>query len=206
MIRIPDLIPRWTVSPFGHVADPPWVATQVAEALVTAALSRLPDGYRREGDVAVHCSATVETGAVVKGPAMIGARCLVAAGAYLRGGVWLDEDVIVGPGSELKTSFMFRGSKLAHFNFVGDSLLGERVNLEAGSIIANYRNEKTDKAIRLRLDGRVIDTGCDKFGAILGDGVRIGANAVVAPGAVLRPDTLVPRLGLVDQHPEAAPR
>jgi bifunctional N-acetylglucosamine-1-phosphate-uridyltransferase/glucosamine-1-phosphate-acetyltransferase GlmU-like protein len=61
--------------------------------------------------------------------------------AYLRAGVWLGEGCVVGPGAELTSSFLFAGSKLAHFNFVGDSILGNDVNLEAGSIVANHRNE-----------------------------------------------------------------
>lgn len=152
-----------------------------------------------DGDVAWHHSATIEAEALIKGPAIIGPRCFVAAGSLLRGGTWLDADCIIGPGSELKSSFLFRGTKLAHFNFVGDSLVGEDVNLEAGSIVANYRNEMADKVIRIG----TIDTGVTKFGALIGDHARIGANAVIAPGAIIERGALVRRLSLVDQHPAA---
>lgn len=94
---------------------------------------------------------------------------------------------------------MLAGSKLAHFNFVGDSIIGERVNIEAGAIIANYRNELDGALIRIRYGDQVIDTGVNKFGALVGDGCKIGANAVIAPGALLLPDSRVPRLALVDQ-------
>ncbi len=94
---------------------------------------------------------------------------------------------------------MLDGSKLAHFNFVGDSLIGEAVNIEAGAIIANYRNELDGADIRIRHEDQVIDTGVSKFGALVGDGCKIGANAVIAPGALLRSHTRVPRLGLIDQ-------
>lgn len=123
----------------------------------------------------------------------------VAAGAYLRGGVYLGRQCIAGPSCELKSTFMLDGSKLAHFNFVGDSVIGERVNIEAGAIIANYRNELDGANIRIRHGDAVIETGVNKFGALVGDGCKIGANAVIAPGALLRPDTRIPRLGLVDQ-------
>ena len=96
---------------------------------------------------------------------------------------------------------MFKGAKLAHLNFVGDTILGARVNVEAGAIIANYRNELDDKTIRFRFEGRVVETGVEKFGALVGDDARIGANAVVAPGAVLTPGSKIARLSLVDQHP-----
>jgi NDP-sugar pyrophosphorylase family protein len=174
------------------------------QALVSAAIELLPAGYRIVDGVAVHRSATIEPGAVVKGPAIIGPGCLVAASAYLRGGVFMDEDCIVGPGAELKTSLMFKGSKLAHFNFVGDSILGAAVNLEAGSVIANHRNELEDKAIRIALGDGVIDTGVEKFGALVGDGTRVGANAVIAPGAVLPRNARVARMSLVDQYPGAS--
>lgn len=77
------------------------------------------------------------------------------------------------------------------------------MNLEAGSIVANYRNERADKEIRIRRGGTLHGTGVEKFGALIGDRVRIGANAVIAPGALLLPGQVVPRLALVDQ--EAAP-
>jgi NDP-sugar pyrophosphorylase family protein len=132
-------------------------------------------------------------GAVLKGPLIIGPHCFVASGAYLRGGCWIDERCIFGPGAELKTSFVFNGSKLAHFNFVGDSILGTGVNLEAGSIVCNYRNEREHKEVRVRVGGQLQGTGCDKFGALIGDQSRVGANAVIAPGGLLLPASIVRR-------------
>lgn len=204
-IVVAEYVARWTASPFADVADPPWRAIQDAEAHLPKAMAKLSTDYVIADGVAIHRTATVEQGAVIKGPAIIGPRCLVAASAYLRGGVFMDEDCIVGPGAELKTTFMFKGSKLAHLNFVGDSILGAAVNLEAGSIVANYRNELDDKIIRIRFRGEVIDTGVEKFGALMGDGTRIGANAVVAPGAIFAPNARVRRLSLIDQHPLAPP-
>lgn len=177
----------------------PWLITQDCEKQVAALLSRLPVGYRIQGDCAVHETAVVEQGAVMKGPIIVGPGAFVAAGAYLRGGVYLGSHCIVGPSCEVKSSFMLSGSKLAHFNFVGDSLIGEKVNIEAGAIIANYRNELEGAEIKIRHALDVIETGVTKFGALVGDGCKIGANAVVAPGALLAPGARVPRLGLIDQ-------
>lgn len=195
--EIPTFIPGWPA--LGLAPDAAWLITQDCESHVLALLSRLGPGYRRDGDQAVHETAIVEQGAVLKGAIIIGPNCFVAAGAYLRGGVYLGSDCIVGPSCELKSSFMLAGSKLAHFNFVGDSVIGERVNIEAGAIIANYRNELDGAPIRIRFEGAVIELGVRKFGALVGDDCKIGANAVVAPGALLRPGTRIPRLGLVDQ-------
>ncbi|MDQ0464190.1 NDP-sugar pyrophosphorylase family protein [Caulobacter ginsengisoli] len=200
---VADLIAGWQASPFADPQTPPWSLVAEASQRVAAALAGLDGGYIIDGDIAIHRTATIEAGAVLKGPAIIGPGCLVAAGAYLRGGVFLERDCVVGPGSELKSSLVFAGSKLAHFNFVGDSILGSDVNLEAGAIIANYRNDRADKIIRILLGGRIVNTGIEKFGALVGDGARIGANAVVAPGAVLARAAIVPRLGLVDQSPPA---
>ena len=109
------------------------------------------DEFDISDELAVHRSAVVELGAVLKGPLILGAGCFVAAGAYVRGGNWVAERCILGPGAELKSSFVFGGTKLAHFNFVGDSVLGEDVNLEAGSIICNYRNERASNDVLVRL-------------------------------------------------------
>lgn len=194
---IDDYIASWPLLGSGSTA--PWAVTQDCESRILALLETLGSGYRREGNIAVHETAIIEQGAVLKGAIIIGEGCFVAAGAYLRGGVYLGRNCIVGPSCELKSTFMLDGSKLAHFNFVGDSLIGEAVNIEAGAIIANYRNELDGADIRIRHEDQVIDTGVSKFGALVGDGCKIGANAVVAPGALLRPHTRVSRLGLVDQ-------
>jgi bifunctional N-acetylglucosamine-1-phosphate-uridyltransferase/glucosamine-1-phosphate-acetyltransferase GlmU-like protein len=178
----------------------PWDLTTAIVAVIGRSIERLPSTYiLKAPGVAVHASATVEPGAVLKAPCIIGESCFVAAYAYLRGGVWLAPNVILGPSVEVKSSLIGEGSKAAHFNFVGDSVIGRDVNIEAGAIVANYRNERADKEI-VCFDGeRLIRTGRDKFGSLIGDGCRIGANAVLAPGTILKPATVVPRLALVDQ-------
>ncbi len=197
---IDEQIAGFRTSPLGEFSDrPPWELTLNSTRVVELLLNRLGDGYAVSGNIAIHLTSTIEQGAVIKGPAIIGPKCFVAAGTYVRGGCWLEADCILGPGAELKSSFVFRGSKLAHFNFVGDSILGCKVNLEAGSIIANYRNEQHDPVISFVHNGKRIETGAEKFGALVGDRTRIGANAVVAPGAILAPATIVKRLSLVDQ-------
>ncbi|MCF5686796.1 DapH/DapD/GlmU-related protein [Pseudomonas sp. PA-1-3F] len=195
--EISTFIPQWPSLGIGTRAA--WLIAQDCENQVLGLLSRLGAGYRRHGNCAIHETATVEEGAVLKGPIIIGEGSFVATGAYLRGGVYLGKNCIVGPSCELKSSFMLAASKLAHFNFVGDSLIGEGVNIEAGAIIANYRNELDGAAIKIRYADDVIETGVNKFGALVGDGCKIGANAVIAPGAILEPNSRVPRLGLIDQ-------
>jgi len=200
VVSVADYVARVRQSPFtGYGVVAPWFWASHAEAWIREATEALGDDYLVRDGVAIHRTATVEQGAIVKGPAILGPDTFVAATAYLRGGVFLDEGCIVGPGAELKTSFLFAGAKLAHLNFVGDSVLGAGVNVEAGAMIANYRNERADKTIRIAYGGRVIDTGVEKFGALVGDGARIGANAVIAPGALIEPGAVIARLALVDQ-------
>ncbi len=203
-MRISHWIADWAVSPFAVHDGAPWEATRDAEMLIGAALSRLDADYEIVDGVARHRSAIVELGAIVKAPALLGPNAFVASGSYLRGGVFLDHDCIVGPQCELKSTFMLAGSKVAHLSFVGDSILGSRANIEAGAMVANYRNELENKRIRILYDGVVVDTGVDKFGALIGDDARIGANAVIAPGALIACRERVARLSLVDQYPHAS--
>lgn len=185
------------------MGNPPWKICDDAAALVRKAIPALGGSYRlRRDGIAVHETATIEDGAVLKPPCIIGAKCFVAAYAYLRDGVWLGDGVTVGPSVEIKSSLIGPNSSAAHFNFVGNSILGAGVNLEAGAILANYRNESADKEIVCVIDGVATRTGCEKFGALVGDGCRIGANAVLAPGTILSRGTVVPRLKLIDQAAE----
>lgn len=177
----------------------PWQITSQSESIVRTMLQTLEaTEYVFSDEIAVHRTSTVENGAVLKGPLIIGPNSFVAAGAYLRGGNWISQRCIFGPGSELKSSFVFSGTKLAHFNFVGDSILGSDVNLEAGSIICNYRNERKDKEINVRIGSVLHRTECDKFGAVVGDQARLGANAVLAPGGILNSGFVVRRASLYD--------
>jgi len=203
LIDLSQFISSWNSSYFAAIKHDPWQITSTAPQIIGTVIASLGDRYRTENQVAVHRTATVETGAIIKGPAIIGPDCFVAATAYLRGGVFLDQGCIVGPGCELKTTFMFKGSKIAHLSFVGDSILGADVNIEAGAMIANYRNENADKRIRILTKMGIIDTGVDKFGALIGDDTKIGANAVVAPGAIIAPGYRLARLGLIDQSATA---
>lgn len=202
LMRMRNYISAFPTSPLARWGDAcPWELTRQSETIVRQLLATLDlREFKVSGEVAIHASATVEDGAVIKGPCILGAHCFVAAGAYLRGGNWVADHCTFGPGAELKSSFVFRGTKLAHFNFVGDTILGSDVNLEAGSIICNYRNERENKEVHVHLGGKRYGTACDKFGALVGDHSRIGANAVIAPGAILPSGCVVRRASLWDSE------
>lgn len=154
------------------------------------------------GGVYVDESAEVHSTAELIGPVYVGKGCSVGQHAVVRSGVWMGSDVVIGPGVEVARSFLFSGTRLAHFNYVGDSLIGSDVNIEAGAVIANRWNERDDKRVDFIYEQQVHDTGgSERFGALVGDGSRIGANAVLSPGTMLKPRTVVKRLELVEQVP-----
>ncbi|KKR32470.1 MAG: Transferase, LpxA family [Candidatus Falkowbacteria bacterium GW2011_GWF2_39_8] len=179
----------------------PWEITDNANEFIEKGIKLLGEDYEKNGNIAIHKTAKIEEGVILKDAVIIGKDCFIGAGAYLRGGVFLDENVVVGPKSEIKASFIFRKSRIAHFNFIGNSIIGEDVNFEAGAVIANYFNEREEgkKEIKSMLENKIVNTGTEKFGALVGDGSRIGANAVLNPGSILLPGTIVGRLELYDQ-------
>jgi bifunctional N-acetylglucosamine-1-phosphate-uridyltransferase/glucosamine-1-phosphate-acetyltransferase GlmU-like protein len=120
-----------------------------------------------------HRSATLAPGVVIEGPAVLSRDCTVAPNAYLRGGVFVGERARIGFGSEVKASYLFHGSVLAHLNYAGDSLIGAHANLEAGAVIANHYNERTDKEITVVIDGRAVRTGVEEVGALVGHHARM---------------------------------
>jgi NDP-sugar pyrophosphorylase family protein len=179
----------------------PWEITGDLPAIIRKLLAYLDDQYTLDRGIAIHHTATVENGAIIKSPAIIGRHCFVGSHAYLREGVFLAESVSIGPGCEIKASVIGQGSSLAHFNFIGNSIIGNRVNFEAGSVIANHYNERANKRIFVLHQAERMDTGTEKFGALAGDDCKIGANAVLSPGTVLKPFSVVKRLELIDQLP-----
>ena len=179
--------------------DVPWEIVSDIQNLIQQKIKLLSPDFRISQDVAVHKKAKIEDIVTLKGPIIINEGCFVGAHAYLRGGVFLGDNSVVGPGCEVKSSIILSGSSLAHFNFVGDSIIGSYVNMEAGSIIANHFNERLDKTIFVMINKKKTAISVTKFGALVGDHSKIGANAVLSPGTLLPSQSIVKRLELVDQ-------
>jgi bifunctional N-acetylglucosamine-1-phosphate-uridyltransferase/glucosamine-1-phosphate-acetyltransferase GlmU-like protein len=177
----------------------PWEITRNLAEILFERITQLGDEYEIKEGVAIHQRAHVEQGAILKAPAIICEHCFIGANAYLRDGVYLGNSVRIGTGCEIKTSLVFSNSAIAHFNFIGDSIIGSYVNFEAGSITANHYNEREHKLIAVIYNGTIIQTGVAKFGALVGDHSKIGANAVLSPGTILPPHSIVKRLELVEQ-------
>jgi NDP-sugar pyrophosphorylase family protein len=180
--------------------ESPWSIVSSIQNIILQKIKSLSADYKVKNDVAIHKTAKLEEHVIIKGPTIISAGCFVAAHAYMRGGIFIGDNSVVGPGCEIKSSLIMSGSAMAHFNFVGDSLMGSFVNMEAGSIIANHFNERLDKTIHVVIDKTKSAISATKFGAVVGDHSKIGANAVLTPGTILTPESIVKRLQLVDQN------
>jgi NDP-sugar pyrophosphorylase family protein len=198
-IPIDKFVAGFTETFIGAEDMSPWAITQDLPDIITDLIAGLDNDYIVRDNVAIHQSATIEHGAVIKGPVIIGENCFIGAHAYLRGGVYLGASVSIGPGCEIKTSIIFSNSSVAHFNFIGDSIIGSDVNFEAGAVIANHYNERADKRISVLFDSKILATDAEKFGALVGDSSKIGANAVLSPGTILPSKSIVNRLELIEQ-------
>jgi NDP-sugar pyrophosphorylase family protein len=131
----------------------------------------------------------VEANAVIKGPAWIGENCEIRSGAYIRDSVIVGDESVVGNSSELKNAVLIHHVQVPHFNYVGDSILGTGAHLGAGVILSNFK--LTGDGVVIKSDGETYVTGLRKFGAIIGDGVEIGCHAVLNPGSVIGPRSMI---------------
>lgn len=132
----------------------------------------------------------IEPNVYIKGPAIIGKNCQIRHGAYIRENVILGDEVVIGHNSEVKNSILLPRAHAAHFNYVGDSIIGFDANLGAGVICANFRLD--EKEIILRMEEKKENTGLRKLGVILGDRSKIGCNSVINPGTLIGKDVLCP--------------
>ncbi len=131
----------------------------------------------------------IEPGALIKSPTIIGDQTEVRHGAYIRGNCLIGRNCVVGHVTEVKHTIFLDGAKAGHFAYLGDSVLGNQVNLGAGTKLANLRFVTGD--ISIAVPGDMIKTGLRKFGAILGDHVQTGCNSVTNPGTLLGKKSMV---------------
>lgn len=175
-----------------------YIKEQFAKGYAPAINIDVPPGVFIEGDVYIGPGTVIEPGTLIYGPTIIGENCEIRQGAYIRGNVILGNKAIVGHASEVKSTIFLDNAHAPHFAYVGDSILGNQVNLGAGTRLANMpmfsaKDPVTLKrpTIRIRVGGKEIDTGLSKLGAILGDEVQTGCNTVTNPGCIVGPRTLI---------------
>lgn len=142
-----------------------------------------------DDNISIGEGTVVEPGALIKGPAIIGRNTEIRQGAYMRGNCLIGDRCIVGHTTEIKGSVMLNNAKAGHFAYIGDSILGNNVNLGAGTKLANLKIIGSE--VNLLIKDKKYKTGLRKFGAILGDDVETGCNVVTSPGTLLGKTSLV---------------
>jgi NDP-sugar pyrophosphorylase family protein len=163
----------------------PWQALPLMGRFILALGETLPeDAYeRRDGGIWIARSAKIYPSAHLSGPLIVDCEAEVRHCAFIRGSAVVGKGAVVGNSTELKNCLLFDRVQVPHYNYVGDSILGYRAHMGAGSITSNVRSDKAP--VRVHAPGGDIPTGLKKFGAMLGDMTEVGCNAVLNPGVVL---------------------
>ncbi len=161
----------------------PWEALKgIKDFIMTLGPTLGPEYTQLEPQVWVHRSAVIAPTAFLGAPCIIGAETQVRHGAFIRGSALVGDHCVVGNSVELKNVILFDNVQVPHYNYVGDSILGYRAHMGAGSITSNVKSDKTLVVIHGQ---QQIPTGLKKVGAMLGDHVEIGCNSVLNPGTVI---------------------
>ena len=163
----------------------PWEVLPKISAFIKKLGETLPeDEYEKKGeDVWIAKSAKVFPSAYIHGPAIIGKDAEVRHCAFIRGNAIVGEGAVVGNSTELKNVILFNKVQVPHYNYVGDSILGFKAHMGAGSITSNVKSDK--KLVVVKTPEENIETGIKKFGAMLGDEVEVGCGTVLNPGSVV---------------------
>ncbi len=177
--------------------DCPWEALAGIKEMIRELGARLDPAQYREvsPEVWVHVSAVVAPTAYLGAPCIIGAETEVRHGAFIRGAALVGDHCVVGNSVELKNVILFDRVQTPHYNYVGDSILGYKSHMGAGSITSNVKSDK--RLVVVHNGGENIETGLKKFGAMLGDGVEVGCNSVLNPGTVIGRDSNIYPLSCV---------
>ena len=144
--------------------------------------------YRRGENIWIAKDATIYDTVSLKGPCIIGEGAEIRQCAFIRGNAIVGRDAVVGNSTELKNVILFDGVQVPHYNYVGDSILGYKSHMGAGSITSNVKSDKTNVVVK---GEKAYETGRKKVGAILGDHVEIGCNSVLNPGTVIGKGSMV---------------
>lgn len=163
----------------------PWeVLSKIGDFIRTLGSSLSEDLYEKRGDdVWIARSAVVYPSAYINGPAIIDEEAEVRHCAFIRGNAIVGKGAVVGNSTELKNVILFNKVQVPHYNYVGDSILGFKAHMGAGSITSNVKSDKT--LVVVRAGDETYETGLKKFGAMLGDNVEVGCNSVLNPGTVI---------------------
>lgn len=175
----------------------PWEALpKIGDFILKLGQTLSPEEYEQRGDnVWIAKSARVFDSAYINGPAIIGPNTEVRQCAFIRGNALVGAGCVVGNSTELKNVILFDSVQVPHYNYVGDSILGYKSHMGAGSITSNIKSDKT--LVVISADGDRMETGLKKIGAMLGDRVEVGCNSVLNPGTIIGKDSTIYPLSMV---------
>lgn len=167
----------------------PWEVLPKIKDFIIALGQTLPEAKyeKREGNVWIARNAKVFPSAYIGGPAIIDEEAEIRHCAFIRGSAIVGKGAVVGNSTELKNVILFNKVQVPHYNYVGDSILGYKAHMGAGSITSNVKSDKT--LVVVKAGEEVFETGLKKFGAMLGDQVEVGCNSVLNPGTVIGKNT-----------------
>ena len=167
----------------------PWeVLPKIKDFIITLGESLNKEEYEKIGEnIWIAKSAKIAKTAYINGPAIIGKNAEVRHCAFIRGSAIVGENSVVGNSTELKNVILFNNVQVPHYNYVGDSILGYKSHMGAGSITSNVKSDK--KLVVVKNKNEKIETGLKKFGAMLGDCVEVGCGSVLNPGTVIGKNT-----------------
>lgn len=175
----------------------PWeVLPKISRFIVELGNTLSEEEYEKQGEnIWIAKTAKVAKSASITGPAIIGKEAEVRHCAFIRGNAIVGEGAVVGNSTELKNVILFNKVQVPHYNYVGDSILGYKSHMGAGSITSNVKSDKT--LVTIRTEENIVETGLKKFGAILGDEVEVGCGSVLNPGTVVGSHTNIYPLSMV---------
>ncbi|MBI2133486.1 NTP transferase domain-containing protein [Candidatus Woesearchaeota archaeon] len=143
-------------------------------------------GATLKGKISIGKGTVIRAGSYIEGPVAIGEHCTIGPNCYIRGSTAIGNHCLVGNATEIKNSILMNGTHVGHLSYVGDSILGENVNLGAGTITANLRHD--NGSVKSSIKGILVDTKRRKLGAIIGDNVHTGIHTTIYPGRKLWPN------------------
>ena len=167
----------------------PWeVLPKIKEFIIELGNQLNKDEYEQKGEnVWIAKTAKVAPTAYINGPAIIGKDAEIRHCAFIRGNAIIGEGAVVGNSTELKNVILFNKVQVPHYNYVGDSILGYKSHMGAGSITSNVKSDK--KLVVVKNEDAKIETGLKKFGAMIGDNVEVGCGSILNPGSVIGKNT-----------------
>ncbi len=170
-------------------AEYPWeILPKIGDFIKELGSTLSEEEYEKRGEnIWVAKSAKVAPTAFINGPAIIGKEAEVRHCAFIRGNALVGEGAVVGNSTELKNVVLFNKVQVPHYNYVGDSILGYKAHMGAGSITSNVKSDK--KLVIVKEGEKRLETGLKKFGAMIGDEVEVGCGSILNPGTVVGPNS-----------------